>query len=54
MPGDLGELAFNIRDQRTGNVLFVLKPAASGLPLNRLPVRSSYPQEQMFDLELPR
>jgi hypothetical protein len=50
----LGELAFNIRDPRTLNVLFELKPAGSGLPLNRLPVRSSYQQEQMFDLEPPR
>jgi hypothetical protein len=54
MPDGPGEVEFNIRDPRTGNVLFELKPAGSGLPLNRLPVRSSYPQEQMFDLEPPR
>jgi hypothetical protein len=51
----LGEFAFRIRDQKTGNPLFELKPAGSNSPgWGRIPVAESYPGVQMFDAELPK
>jgi hypothetical protein len=51
---EAGELFFIIRDERTGNTLFDLKPEGKSICLNRLPLRSTYPQEQVFSLEPPR
>jgi len=48
-----GELAFCIRDQKTGNPLFRLKPAGRSL-LGTVPVANGYPGQQMFDAEVPR
>jgi hypothetical protein len=50
-PGDVSELMVIIRDPRTGNILFELKPAGSGPRPRRLRVSSSYSREQLFDLE---
>lgn len=49
-----GEFAFRIRDQKTGNPLFELKPAGSNSLLRRVPVANDYPGEQVFDAELPK
>jgi hypothetical protein len=49
-----GEFAFWIRDQKTGNLLFELKPAGSKSFQGRVPVADGYPGEQMFDAELPK
>jgi len=50
-----GELAFRIRDQKTGNPLFDLKPTGSpSSSWGRIPVAASYPGVQTFDAELPR
>ena len=46
-----GEFALCIRDQKTGNRLFELKPARSGSSTGRVPVANSYPGVQMFDAE---
>jgi hypothetical protein len=48
---DFGELSFRIRDQRTGNPIFTLKPAASAQPRGGLQLQTSYSIEQAFDLE---
>jgi hypothetical protein len=48
-----GELAFCIRDQKTGNPLFRLKPAGHSL-LGTVPLANGYPGQQMFDAEVPR
>jgi hypothetical protein len=50
-----GEFAFRIRDQKTGNPLFELKPAGSTSPIpGRVPVADGYLDEQVFDAELPK
>lgn len=46
-----GEFAFRIRDQKTGNPLFDLKPAGSASPVRTVPVASRYPGAQVFDAE---
>jgi hypothetical protein len=49
-----GEFAFHIRDQKTGNPLFELKPAGNHSLAGRVPVATAYPGEQLFDAELAR
>jgi hypothetical protein len=51
---DPGEFTFHIRDQKTGNPLFELKPAGSHSPVGKVAVATAYPGEQVFDAELPR
>jgi hypothetical protein len=52
--GRLGELDFRIRDPKTGNILFELKPEGSDSPIWKVPVAGRYPGVQVFDAELPR
>jgi hypothetical protein len=47
-----GEFAFRIRDQKTGNRLFELKPAGNRSPVGSVPVANDYPGVQAFDAEL--
>ena len=49
-----GEFTFHIRDQKTGNPLFELKPAGSHSLMGNVAVANAYPGEQIFDAELPR
>jgi hypothetical protein len=49
-----GEFAFRIRDQKTGNPLFELKPAGNRSPLGRVPVANDYPGVQTFDAEVAK
>jgi hypothetical protein len=49
-----GEFAFRIRDQKTGNPLFELKPVGSRSPLGSVAVADSYPSLQVFDAELSK
>jgi hypothetical protein len=50
-----GRLDFRIRDPKTYNTLFELKPAGNDSPpFWNLPVASSYAGVQVFDAELPR
>jgi len=50
-----GELSFRIRDQKTGNSMFDLRPAASNATSwGRVPVADTYPGVQMFDAESPK
>ena len=52
---DPGELAFRIRDQKTGNIRFDLNAAGSAsLMPGRVPVAESYAGEHVFDAELAR
>jgi hypothetical protein len=47
----VAELMFRIRDQRTGNPIFTLKPAGSAQPGGGLQVQPVYSTEQAFELE---
>jgi hypothetical protein len=47
-----GEFTFHIRDQKTGNRLFELKPAGNQSPVRGVPVANGYPGVQAFDAEL--
>jgi hypothetical protein len=50
-----GSFTFRIRDQKTGNPLFELKPVGSNSPMRgRIAVADRYPAEQIFDAELPK
>jgi hypothetical protein len=49
-----GEFAFWIRDPKTGNPLYELKPAGSKSFPGRVPVADGYPGEHVFDAELPK
>ena len=49
-----GEFAFRIRDQKTGNRLFELKPAGNQSPVGSVPVANGYPGVQAFDAELAK
>ena len=49
-----GDFTFRIRDQKTGNSLFELKPAESGSTFGRVSVADGYPIVQIFDAELPK
>jgi hypothetical protein len=50
--GNHGEFSFRIRDQKTGNWLFELRPTWNGSPLGRVSVASRYPGVLAFDAEL--
>jgi hypothetical protein len=49
-----GEFAFRIRDQKTGNRLFELKPIRNRSSVGAVPVANGYPGVQFFDPEVPK
>lgn len=49
--GDKGAFLFDIRDKKTGNIMYRLRPENGRKGLDEIPVASSYPAEQVFIAE---